>query len=44
MGGSLGARALNDGMAANFEILKANPEVQVLWQAGKLYIDEFRKM
>ena len=43
MGGSLGARALNDAMAANFEILKKHPEVQVLWQAGKLYIDEFSK-
>ncbi len=42
-GGSLGARSLNDGMAASFEILKKHPEIQVLWQAGKLYIDEFSK-
>lgn len=42
-GGSLGARSLNDGMSAGFEILKKHPEVQVLWQAGKLYIDEFLK-
>ena len=41
MGGSLGARALNDAMAANVELLKKHPEVQVLWQAGKLYIEEF---
>lgn len=40
-GGSLGARTLNDAMASNFEKLQAQPEVQVLWQAGKLYIDEF---
>jgi UDP-N-acetylglucosamine--N-acetylmuramyl-(pentapeptide) pyrophosphoryl-undecaprenol N-acetylglucosamine transferase len=43
MGGSLGARSLNDGMAASFEILKKHPEAQILWQAGKLYIDEFSK-
>jgi UDP-N-acetylglucosamine--N-acetylmuramyl-(pentapeptide) pyrophosphoryl-undecaprenol N-acetylglucosamine transferase len=43
MGGSLGARSLNDGMAASFEILKKHPEVQILWQAGKLYIGEFSK-
>jgi len=41
MGGSLGARSLNDGMAASFEILRKHPEVQILWQAGKLYFDEF---
>ncbi len=40
-GGSLGARSMNEGMAASFEILKKQPEVQVLWQAGSLYIDEF---
>ena len=43
MGGSLGAQALNEGMAASFEILKKNPEVQILWQAGKLYIDKFKE-
>ncbi|MEM9821059.1 MAG: undecaprenyldiphospho-muramoylpentapeptide beta-N-acetylglucosaminyltransferase [Bacteroidota bacterium] len=40
-GGSLGARTLNDGMGANTELLRSHPEIQVLWQAGKLYIDEF---
>ena len=40
-GGSLGARTLNDAMAANHDLLKEAGEVQVLWQAGKLYIDEF---
>lgn len=41
-GGSLGARTLNDAMAANYELIKANKEVQFLWQAGKLYINEFQ--
>ena len=42
-GGSLGARTLNEAMAASTEMLAAHPEIQVLWQAGKLYIDEFSK-
>ena len=42
-GGSLGASSLNRGMAANYEMLKAHPGIQVLWQAGKLYIDEYTK-
>lgn len=42
-GGSLGARSINDGMAANTDLVKGNPNVQVLWQAGKLYIEEFKK-
>lgn len=42
-GGSLGARTLNDSMAANHDFLKQHPNVQILWQAGKLYIDEFQK-
>ena len=42
-GGSLGARTLNDSMAANKDLLEKNKNVQVLWQAGKLYIEEFQK-
>ena len=42
VGGSLGAKSLNEAMAANTENLKANPDVQVLWQAGKLYIERFQ--
>ncbi len=41
-GGSLGARALNDSMAANKDLLENNNNVQVLWQTGKLYIEEFQ--
>jgi UDP-N-acetylglucosamine--N-acetylmuramyl-(pentapeptide) pyrophosphoryl-undecaprenol N-acetylglucosamine transferase len=40
-GGSLGARTINEAMAAAAEMLKEHNEIQVLWQAGKLYIDEF---
>lgn len=42
-GGSLGARTLNDSMATNKDLLEKNQNVQVLWQAGKLYIEEFKK-
>ncbi|KAA3633342.1 MAG: undecaprenyldiphospho-muramoylpentapeptide beta-N-acetylglucosaminyltransferase [Bacteroidetes bacterium] len=40
-GGSLGARTINEAMAASADMLKQHPDIQVLWQAGKLYIDEF---
>ena len=42
-GGSLGARTLNIAMRDSKDILAANPNVEVLWQAGKLYIDEYSK-
>ncbi len=39
-GGSLGARAINEGILACLpELLKDN-KVQLLWQAGKFYLDE----
>ncbi len=41
-GGSLGAQSLNEAMAANAKLLAQHPEVQVLWQAGKLYIERFQ--
>ncbi|MFK7810368.1 MAG: undecaprenyldiphospho-muramoylpentapeptide beta-N-acetylglucosaminyltransferase, partial [Saprospiraceae bacterium] len=43
MGGSLGARTLNESLRANAALLSKNKNVQVLWQAGKLYIEEFEK-
>lgn len=41
-GGSLGAKTLNEAMAANTEILQNNKDLQVIWQAGKLYIETYR--
>ena len=42
VGGSLGARTLNQSMIAGLEkILKT--DVQVIWQTGKFYIDSARK-
>ena len=42
-GGSLGARTLNEMMRDNHNVLNENQDVQVLWQAGKLYIEQFSK-
>jgi UDP-N-acetylglucosamine--N-acetylmuramyl-(pentapeptide) pyrophosphoryl-undecaprenol N-acetylglucosamine transferase len=41
IGGSLGARSINRGMRASFELLKKQEDIQVLWQSGKLYIEEY---
>jgi UDP-N-acetylglucosamine--N-acetylmuramyl-(pentapeptide) pyrophosphoryl-undecaprenol N-acetylglucosamine transferase len=41
IGGSLGARTLNDSIAAGLEQLK-QADVQVYWQVGKLYREEFQ--
>lgn len=39
IGGSLGARTLNETMIANLNMIQAHPEVQFIWQVGKIYID-----
>ncbi len=41
VGGSLGARTINNAMEAAFDLIANNQGVQVIWQAGKLYIEEF---
>lgn len=42
VGGSLGAKSINEGIAAGLpEMMKEN--VQVLWQTGKLFISEARQ-
>lgn len=42
IGGSLGARALNNLIEKHIEWLTIN-DVQVIWQTGKLYYNEFKK-
>jgi UDP-N-acetylglucosamine--N-acetylmuramyl-(pentapeptide) pyrophosphoryl-undecaprenol N-acetylglucosamine transferase len=42
IGGSLGARAINNLIEAHINLLVAN-NVQVIWQTGKLYYEEFKK-
>ncbi len=41
-GGSLGAKTLNEAMAASTEWLQQRPDVQILWQCGSLYVDEYQ--
>lgn len=43
-GGSLGARTLNEMMAANDDLIKSQADKQVLWQVGKLYEAQFSGM
>jgi len=42
IGGSLGARAVNNLIEKQLDWLVSN-NVQVIWQTGKLYYDEFKK-
>ncbi|HEY9169253.1 MAG TPA: undecaprenyldiphospho-muramoylpentapeptide beta-N-acetylglucosaminyltransferase [Lutibacter sp.] len=42
VGGSLGARALNNLIEKNIDWL-VSKNLQVIWQTGKLYYDEFKK-
>lgn len=41
VGGSLGARTLNNAMEDSFDPIANHQDVQFLWQAGKLYHEEF---
>lgn len=42
IGGSLGARRINELIESNLDFFM-NQKVQVLWQCGKLYVDEYKK-
>lgn len=37
VGGSLGARTLNESLLANRSMIESHPEVQILWQCGGYY-------
>lgn len=40
VGGSLGARTINDSIASGLDRLTADGRYQVMWQTGKLYAEE----
>lgn len=42
LGGSLGARTINQTLAAGLALMKTHPEVQFIWQTGKIYIDQVK--
>lgn len=43
VGGSLGARTINDSIIAGLEKIAANQDIQVIWQSGKVYDDRCRE-
>lgn len=42
LGGSLGARTLNETMTAGLETMRSHPDIQFIWQTGKIYIDRVK--
>jgi UDP-N-acetylglucosamine--N-acetylmuramyl-(pentapeptide) pyrophosphoryl-undecaprenol N-acetylglucosamine transferase len=42
-GGSLGARTINNAILHHADTLGKHSDVQIIWQVGKLYYDEFSK-
>jgi UDP-N-acetylglucosamine--N-acetylmuramyl-(pentapeptide) pyrophosphoryl-undecaprenol N-acetylglucosamine transferase len=43
IGGSLGAKSINDVMSGSIKILEEN-DIQIIWQSGKMYYKQFNKM
>ena len=42
LGGSLGARTINQTLITALETIKAHQEIQFIWQTGKIYIQQVR--
>lgn len=42
-GGSLGAKTLNTAMHNAYEQIAARPDVNIIWQVGKLYWEEYQQ-
>lgn len=42
LGGSLGARSINQTMIAALDAIKAHSNVQFIWQTGKIYIQQIK--
>ena len=43
VGGSLGARSINESIVAQLDLIKANSDIQFIWQTGKLYFEEMKQ-
>ena len=43
VGGSLGARSINEGIIANIDKIRENSDIQFIWQTGKLYFEEMKR-
>jgi len=44
LGGSLGARTINEAVEASASLLERRGDVQVLWQCGRLYEESYGKL
>ena len=43
LGGSLGARTINQTLIAALDTIKANGDIQFIWQTGKIYIQQVKE-
>ena len=43
VGGSLGARTVNESVRQHFDTVKANLDIQFIWQTGKYYNEEMKQ-
>lgn len=43
VGGSLGARTINDTMKAAIDMVMQNKDIQFIWQTGKIYIEKVKQ-
>ena len=43
VGGSLGARSINEAVLANIETIRENKNINFIWQTGKLYFEEMKE-
>ncbi|MCR4603854.1 MAG: undecaprenyldiphospho-muramoylpentapeptide beta-N-acetylglucosaminyltransferase [Prevotella sp.] len=43
VGGSLGARTINESVLRNLDVIKSNDHVQLVWQTGKYYSAEIAR-
>ena len=43
VGGSLGARSMNEAVLADIETVRENKNIQFIWQTGKLYFEEMKE-
>ena len=43
LGGSLGARTINQALTAGLQTIRTNQDIQFIWQTGKFYIEQIRE-
>lgn len=43
LGGSLGARTVNESVMCNLDLIRNSANVQILWQTGKIYFEEMKQ-